>query len=158
MRLLGRGAKSPGLSLFCRERRTCQCAPGEAMVARDGSKLERNRREVRNLILERLNVLRRQEDRIQSLPLKQFYMCQESILEEVLHRAHGHLDSQSLVNLVDLCIHESRVFGKLSTDKGLKSFHGLRIRILRSFLVLAKRKLSLRGWWKRRASHRRHPR
>lgn len=124
------------------------------MVARDGSRADRDSSAVRKLILERLEVLRRHESRIRSLPLRQFYICQEGILEEVLRRAHGHLDSQSLVDLVDLCIRESRVYRRLSTDKGLKSFHGMRVRVLRSFLLLVKRKFSLRRWWKRRASRR----
>lgn len=120
------------------------------MVARDGNRDESGRSEVRNLILERLHALRKQEYRIRSLPLKQFYVCQESILEEVLNRANGHLDSESLVELVDLCIRESRLYGRMSTDKGLRSFHKLRIRVLRGFLVLAGRKFSLRRWLRRR--------
>lgn len=123
------------------------------MVARDGSRSS-DRSAVRKLIKERLGYLRKQELRIQSLPLRQFYTCQEAILEEVLHRAHGHVDSQSLVDLVDLCIRESRVYGRLSTDKGLKSFHGLRIRVLRGLLLLAKRKFRQRHWLKPRTSKR----
>ena len=124
------------------------------MVARDGSRPERDRREVRNLILERVEVLRRQENHIRSIPLKQFYICQESILEEVLNRANGHLDSESLVDLVDLCIRESRMYGRMSTDKGLRSFHNMRIRVLRGFLVLVARKFKLRRWFRRRSFRR----
>jgi hypothetical protein len=90
------------------------------------------------------------------VPLKQFYICQESILEEVLNRAHGHLDSQSLVDLVDLSIRESRVFDRLTTDKGLKSFHRMRIRVLRGFLRLVGSRISLRRWLHRRKARSLH--
>ena len=109
---------------------------------------------IRTLVLERLEILRRQEHRIGNLPLRDFYVCQESILEEVLRRAQDGLDDDSLVAWVDLCIRESLLFRKLTTDRGLKSFYGLRVRILRGFLVLVRKRFNLRRWLRRRTSRR----
>jgi hypothetical protein len=111
---------------------------------------------IRTLVLERLEILRRQEHRIGNLPLRDFYVCQESILEEVLRRAQDGLDDDSLVAWVDLCIRESLLFRKLTTDRGLKSFYGLRVRILRGFLALVRKRFSLKRWFRRRKV--RHPR
>lgn len=125
------------------------------MFTREGKGVYRNRKEVRNLILNRMESMRRHESQAKNVPLKSFYSCQESILEEVLRRAHGHLDSESLVELVDVCIRECRLYQRLTSDRGLKSFYGFRVRILRGILLYISRKLSPKRWIRKRRERRR---
>lgn len=99
----------------------------------------RTHHEVKSLILKRLDDLHRHESHIHNPPLKSFYESQEAILEDVLSRAQGAEDDKTLLQIIDYCIRESRGYQRLSTDRGLKSFYGLKVRVLRGFRLLARR-------------------
>jgi hypothetical protein len=124
------------------------------MVARRANSSHGDHDKLRDLVRARVDALRRMEGRTGNLPLRDYYLCQEGILEEVLRRAQEGLNDESLVAWVDCCIRESRLYQGLTTDRGLKSFYGLRIRILRSFLVLARRRFNPRRWFRRRKPRR----
>jgi hypothetical protein len=109
----------------------------------------RPRLEVKSLILKRLGELQRHESHVHNPPLKSFYESQEAILEEVLSRAHGAEDDDTLLKIIDYCIRESRGYQRLSTDRGLKTFYGLKVRVLRGFRNLARR-IHPRRWIRKR--------
>lgn len=116
----------------------------------DDSVTRKNKSHVRVLLERRLGVLHRHESKLQDSPLKSYYASQEAILEEVLRRAGGHQDDETLIAIIDLCIFESRCYQRISTDRGLKSWYGIKVRVLRSAKVLIGRYLRLGKWIHRR--------
>jgi hypothetical protein len=105
-----------------------------------------DRRYVKALLEKRLADLHRRESRLQDSPLKSYYASQEAILEEVLRRARGHQDNDSLILIMDMCILESRGYQKLSTDRSLKTWYGIKVRVLRSARLFIGRYFHPRKW------------
>ena len=110
----------------------------------------RDRRFVRTLLKKRLKELHHREAKLNDPALKSFYGSQEVILEDILKRAHGHEDDVTLVQIIDLCILESRCYQKLTTDRGLKSLYGIKVRVLRAARLLIGRYLHLKKWTRRK--------
>jgi hypothetical protein len=109
-----------------------------------------DRRHVKALLEKRLVELHRQEAKLQDSPLKSYYASQEAILEDVLRRAKGHKDDETLIRIIDVTILESLCYQKISTDRGLKSFYGIKIRVLRAARVFVRRYLHPKRWVRRK--------
>jgi hypothetical protein len=90
------------------------------------------RKHVKTLLERRLRQLHREEARLHDSTLKSFYASQEAILEDVLRKANGQKDDETLLRIIDMSILEGRCFQKLTTDRGLKSLYGIKVRVLRA--------------------------
>lgn len=108
------------------------------------------RHHVKALLEKRLVELHRKEAKLQDSPLKLYYASQEAILEDVLRRARGHKDDETLIRIIDMSILESLCYQKISTDRGLKSFYGIKVRVLRAARLFVVRYLHPRRWVRRK--------
>lgn len=111
---------------------------------------KRDRRYVEEMLEKRLTELHRQEERLRDSPLKSYYASQEAILEDVLRRARGHKDDETLIRIIDMSILESLCYQKISTDRGLKSFYGIKVRVLRAARLFISRCLNPKKWTRRK--------
>jgi hypothetical protein len=116
------------------------------LIYKDGEGTRPEKRYVKSLLERRLRELHRHESRLHGALLKSFYASQEAVLEEILHRARGHTDDETLILLIDQSIQEGLCYQKLSTDHGMKSLYGIKVRVLRATRVFLSKYLRVKNW------------
>lgn len=116
------------------------------LIDKDGEGTKTERRYVKSLLEKRLRELHRHESRRHDALFKSFYASQEAVLEEILHRAKGHSDNETLIHLIDQSIEEGLWYQKLSTDHGMKSLYGIKVRFLRATRVFLRKYLRIKNW------------
>lgn len=116
------------------------------LISKDLEGTNPERKYVKTLLERRLRELHRHESRLHDTLLKSFYASQEAVLEEILSRAKGHADDETLIRLIDQSIQEGLCYQKLSTDRGMKSFYGIKVRVLRATRVFLGKYLRIKNW------------
>ncbi len=119
------------------------------MTRQEETRRNKTRKEIKGLVRARLRYIEQSAEGSGLMPLS-LRRWEEEILDDILERANGHLDQDSLLRLIDICIREDELHARVYQEKSLKSFYGFRARFLRILKPFLLRYLNPKRWLRKR--------